>query len=65
MPTLLEKLIVDFLEYLEVERGRSEKTIRNYHFYLRRFARWAKQPAPQDISDELIHRYRLWLNRSV
>ena len=65
MPTLLEKLIVDFLEYLEVERGRSEKTIRNYHFYLRRFARWAKHPAPQDISDELIHRYRLWLNRSV
>ena len=60
---LLHSLITDFLEYLEVERGRSERTIRNYDFYLRRFADWAKNPAPSHISREMIHKYRLYLNR--
>lgn len=59
----LSKLITDFLEYLEVERGRSVRTIRNYDFYLRRFANWAKHPAPSTISRDLVHRYRLYLNR--
>lgn len=59
----LDRHITDFLEYLEVERGRSIRTIRNYDFYLRRFAKWAKHPSPQEITRELIHRYRLWLNR--
>lgn len=61
----LDRLITDFLEYLEVERGRSERTIRNYDFYLRRFAKWAKSPAPKQITDDLVHKFRLWLNRSV
>lgn len=61
----IDELITDFLEYLEVERGRSQQTIRNYDFYLRRFALWAKHPAPEKITDELVHRFRLWLNRSV
>jgi len=59
------KLITDFLEYLEIEKGRSAKTIRNYDFYLRRFSEWAKNPTPQKISKEMIRKYRLWLNRSV
>jgi site-specific recombinase XerD len=61
----LQKLITDFLEYLEVERGRSSRTIRNYDFYLRRFAAWAKNPSPSAIDDNMIRRYRLWLNREV
>ena len=61
----IQKQITDFLEYLEVERGRSTRTIRNYDFYLRRFATWAKNPAPSVISRDLVHRYRLWLNRSL
>ncbi|NQV90444.1 tyrosine-type recombinase/integrase [Candidatus Uhrbacteria bacterium] len=64
MGTQIDKLITDFLEYLEVERGRSELTIRNYDFYLRRFARWAKHPSPEKITDDLVHKYRLWLNRT-
>lgn len=59
----LRALITDFLEYLEVERGRSARTIRNYDFYLRRFDTWAKHPAPHQITRQTIHRYRLWLNR--
>ena len=63
--TTLQKLITEFLEYLEVERGRSQRTIRNYDFYLRRFAKWAKNPTPQKITAEMVRKYRLWLNRSV
>jgi len=66
MPTAsLRKLMTDFLEYLEIERGRSARTIRNYHFYLLRFADWAKDANPNAISREMIHTYRLWLNRSL
>lgn len=59
------KLITDFLEYLEIEKGRSAKTIRNYDFYLRRFSDWAKNPSAAGINKEMIRKYRLWLNRSV
>ena len=59
----LNTFITDFLEYLEVERGRSVRTIRNYDFYLRRFAKWAKNPSPKQITKDTIHKYRLWLNR--
>ena len=65
MTSKIDKLMTDFLEYLEVERGRSERTIRNYDFYLRRFSDWAKHPAPEKITDDLVHKFRLWLNRGV
>jgi site-specific recombinase XerD len=61
----LEKCICLFLEYLEVEKGRSARTIRNYDFYLKRFADWAKYPSPAKIDQEMIRRYRLYLNRAV
>ncbi len=56
-------LITDFLEYLELEKGRSQATLRNYDFYLKRFSRWAKNPAAGSITTDTIHKYRLWLNR--
>lgn len=59
----IDKLITNFLEYLEVERGRSERTIINYDFYLRRFQHWAKNPSATEVSREMIKNYRLWLNR--
>lgn len=65
MVSSLDKQITSFLEYLEVDRGRSPRTIQNYDFYLRRFAGWAKHPKPSEITRELIHKYRLWLNREV
>jgi len=51
------------LEYLEIERGRSLKTIDNYGRYLRRFLEYAKIKSPDQIDDELVRRYRLYLNR--
>lgn len=65
MGKVLEKYIKEFLEYLEIERGRSDKTTRNYHFYLSRFAEWANSPAPKDIDLELVRKYRLYLNREI
>lgn len=59
----LDQLITDFLEYLEIERGRSDRTIRNYNFYLRRFSDFANNPLPNLVTRDKIHEYRLWLNR--
>ncbi|MCR4284194.1 MAG: tyrosine-type recombinase/integrase [Parcubacteria group bacterium] len=53
----------DFLEHLEVERGRSLKTILNYDHYLNRFLSQSKLQNVEDISDETVRQYRLWLNR--
>src|SRR5688572_15875572 len=61
----LQNDIKRFLEYLEVERGRSIRTVRNYEFYLLRFATWAKNPAPSKINEEMVHKYRLYLNRDI
>jgi site-specific recombinase XerD len=62
---MLEPLIDDFLEYLEVEKGRSPLTIREYRHYLNRFLGWLKANTkilePGDITSELIRRYRLYL----
>jgi len=61
----LEPLADDFLEYLEVEKGRSPLTIREYRHYLERFLGWikanSKVTAPAEITSELIRRYRLYL----
>lgn len=52
-----------FLEHVEVEKGRSHLTVRNYSFYLERFIEWAKDPNAADITLDMIHNYRLFLNR--
>lgn len=62
MPVLSEHLRA-FLENLELSKGRSALTVRNYEFYLRRFIDWASDPDPKNITQETIHKYRLYLNR--
>ncbi|MFA6429793.1 MAG: tyrosine-type recombinase/integrase [Patescibacteria group bacterium] len=52
-----------FLEYVEVDKGRSPLTVRNYAFYLQRFVDWAKDPDPKDVDPDMLHRFRLYLNR--
>ncbi len=59
----LKTLIDNYLAYLEVERGRSKKTVENYCHYLKRFSNWAKIEKPQQIDAELVSQYRLYLNR--
>ncbi len=57
------KAKVDFLEYLEVEQGRSQRTIANYDHYLTRLSDFAGDITISDIDPELIRKWRLWLNR--
>ncbi len=59
----LSELLVDFLEYLEVERGRSQKTSENYHLYLMRLVEFSDDIKVSKIDNELIRKWRLWLNR--
>lgn len=59
----LNNLLADFLEYLEIERNRSQKTIENYNHYLKRFFNWAQIKSPKDITYNLVRKYRLHLNR--
>lgn len=57
-------LILDFVEHLEVERGRSSKTSENYRRYLERFIEFSGSDIePKGITTELVRKYRLWLNR--
>ncbi|HUB93496.1 MAG TPA: site-specific tyrosine recombinase/integron integrase [Verrucomicrobiae bacterium] len=53
----------DFLEYLEIEQNRSQKTIANYDHYLVRLSDFAGDIDVSDIDAELVRKWRLWLNR--
>lgn len=57
------KAKTDFLEYLEIEQNRSQKTIRNYDHYLTRLLDFAGDIQVLDINAELVRKWRLWLNR--
>lgn len=59
----LHDLKREFLEYLEIERGRSVRTITNYDHYLTRFLEYVKYDDPKRISERDVREYRLWLNR--
>lgn len=65
----LSELIADYLESIEIEYGRSKKTVENYALYLARFLEIAKEITnnenlkPEDIDEELVRKYRLKLNR--
>ena len=52
-----------FLEYLEIERGRSTKTIENYDRYLSRYFSHAGIKETAAISEQNVREFRLWLNR--
>ena len=54
----------DFLEYLEIEQNRSQKTIANYDHYLTRLLDFAGNDLKvEGIDPELIRKWRLWLAR--
>lgn len=59
----LNKAKTDFLEYLEIEQNRSQKTIANYDHYLTRLEDFAGDIQVNAITTELIQKWRLWLNR--
>ena len=59
----LSELILDYIEHLEVEGGRSSKTSENYRRYLERLVEFTGDIQVGKITPEVIRKYRLWLNR--
>lgn len=59
----MSELIMDYIEHIEVEGGRSSKTAENYRLYLERFVEFTEDIQVQKITTETVRKYRLWLNR--
>lgn len=60
----ISQVIVEFLEYLEIEKQRSLLTIRNYDYYLRRFVNFSQINKPEQITLDLVRKFRIYLNRT-
>lgn len=67
MKHFISKLITNYLEYLEVDLGRSQKTIENYDHYLKRFLDFVHTKhninTPEKITLDIVHKYRVYLHR--
>jgi site-specific recombinase XerD len=67
--TEIDRLIEEFLEYLEIEKNCSPLTLRNYKHYLNRFSDWLKDNFTKidlsSISLEVIKKYRVFLSRFI
>lgn len=61
----INQLKREYLEHIEIEKGRSLKTVENYDRYLSLFIEYAGSPAVEDITTDKIREYRLWLNRKA
>ncbi|HUD02850.1 MAG TPA: site-specific tyrosine recombinase/integron integrase [Candidatus Paceibacterota bacterium] len=59
----LKELKSQFLEYLEIEKGRGVKTVENYDRYLTRFLAHTKITSPSNITEQMVREFRLHLNR--
>lgn len=60
----MERLVDDYLGYLEIEKNRSAKTRENYGRYLSVFLKETKLASPKDITDEVVRRFRVGLART-
>lgn len=60
----LSELVNDFLEHLEVEQNRSQKTILNYDHYLQRLVEFSDDCDISKLDSEMVRQWRLHLNRT-
>ncbi|MBD3330169.1 tyrosine-type recombinase/integrase [Candidatus Peregrinibacteria bacterium] len=62
----ISKYIKDFLEYQEIAKNRSQKTLENYTHYLKRFEEFlAEDIDPKTLDLKKIKNYRIYLNRFI
>ncbi len=61
--TEIEKLLSDYLAYLEIEKNRSPKTRENYERYLKEFLDFSKAKSPKDITERAVRDFRMNLAR--
>lgn len=69
MSKLLTEHITDFLEYCEIEKNLAPLTVKMYGYYLGNFSGWltsrGKQISPENLTEEIVREYRLFLSRYV
>lgn len=61
----MQELKNQFLEYLEIEKNRSPRTVANYDHYLSRILKFINAKSPADLTEEGIRKFRIDLNRST
>ena len=61
----LKQLKTQFLEYVEIEKGRAIRTVENYDHYLTVFLEQTKVTDPSEITDAKVRDFRIWLNRQT
>lgn len=61
----IEGLVGDFLEYMQVEKGASPLTLRDYRHYLSRFIAWYSSSGSgskiEDLTLDQVRKYRVYL----
>jgi site-specific recombinase XerD len=60
----IQDLKRQFLEYVEIERGRALNTVRNYEHYLDEFFKFGNITDVSQINENILREFRLQLNRS-
>ncbi|NIT04602.1 tyrosine-type recombinase/integrase [Candidatus Saccharibacteria bacterium] len=61
----LKNAIGKYLEYLEIEKGISKKTLANYKRYLNKFLEFSKLHSPTAIDQSVVRKFRLHLSRKT
>lgn len=66
----LIKHIPDYLDYLEIEKGLSNKTQENYSRFLNRFTEWLQNNKhenvlPHQLTSDVVWKYRVYLSRET
>ncbi len=61
--TEIERLLQDYLNYLEIEKNRSPRTSENYRHYLSEFLKSTKVSSPAGITDGVVREFRVALAR--
>ena len=64
------KYIIDYLDYLEIEKGLADKSQNNYSRFLDNFFNWLKKNKladlkPAGLNEDIIWKYRVYLSRNL
>ncbi|MDD4818988.1 MAG: tyrosine-type recombinase/integrase [Candidatus Colwellbacteria bacterium] len=57
----IDKLLKDYLDYLQIEKNRSPRTKKAYERAINRFLKFAEIKEPKDITNEKIRKFRIYL----
>jgi site-specific recombinase XerD len=63
MTTKIDQLKLQYLEYIEIEKGRAIRTVENYAHYLDVFLKQTQIKNPEDLTNTKLREFRVWLNR--